>query len=77
MERMPERINVLKVISYETEGLIAVLRDIYGPDYEITYADVFELASDYAWEDFQEVRPNALIFQDENGTELNSDSYDG
>jgi hypothetical protein len=75
MERMPERINVLKVISYDTEGLLATLADIYGPDYEITYADVFELASEYAWEDFQSVRPRELIFQDENGTELHSDSY--
>lgn len=65
---LPERINVMRVITYEVSQIVSDLEDMEHEG-EITLDDVLEVVEDYALEDFG-TNPKTLIFQDENGQEL-------
>lgn len=65
---LPERINVMRVISYEVDKIVNDLKDMEHEG-EITLEDILEVINDYVIEDFGTSYKN-LIFQDENGEEL-------
>ena len=66
---LPERINVMKVISYDVQQ---ICEDIHAaheiPFDEISIEDCMEFISDWVVEDFG--YDDDLIYQDENGEEL-------
>jgi hypothetical protein len=69
---LPERINVMKVISYDvqniTESIIAMNTD---RDFDsITLEEVMEQVEAWVQDDFPADRIKDLIIQDENGEEL-------
>jgi hypothetical protein len=66
METLPERINVIKVITYDVEK---IARDSHNEGLHLdTVDDVLEFIEDWVAEDFGGL--SGLIFQDENGNEL-------
>lgn len=82
---LPERVNVMRVISYDVATIVEQIkadRDsevIYdkdgsrrlSADEPITIEEVVDRIENYCYDDFAgEVRLADLIFQDENGTEL-------
>ena len=85
MSDLPERVNVMRVISYNVADYVERIRQdrasevIYdrngardlAADREITIEDVVDLIENDCYDDFSgEVRLLDLIFQDENGNEL-------
>jgi hypothetical protein len=68
---LPERINVMKVISYDTQHYLAdvALRNDISED-EVTSDMLLDWLTEWVLEDFDVVDYNGLIFQDENGKEL-------
>lgn len=74
-EEWPERINVIKVISYDVEKVINQIKEDNrdsGEELEITLDDVIEMIHEYTKDDFScgwghRINVDDLIFQDENG----------
>ena len=68
---LPERINVMKVVSYDVP---AVCQDIHDfretPFDEITIEDVLDYIEDWIDQDIKTHGIGQLIIQDENGEEL-------
>ena len=63
---LPERINVIKVITYDVES---IRRDAHNAGLPLdTVDDVLEFIEEWVEEDFGSL--SGLIFQDENGNEL-------
>lgn len=63
---LPERINVIKVITYDIES---IRRDAHNAGLPLdTVDDVMEFIEEWVEEDFGSL--SGLIFQDENGVEL-------
>ena len=66
MMSLPERINVIKVITYDVES---IRRDAHNAGLPLdTVDDVLEFIEEWVEEDFGSL--SGLIFQDENGNEL-------
>ena len=72
MNKLPERINVMKVVSYD---VTAILEDMGEPESpndkptdELTVDDLLEWVMPWVVEDFGTARN--LIWQDENGEDL-------
>lgn len=67
---LPERINVMKVISYDVRQ---ICEDIHAahetPFDEISIEDCLDWISDWVEQDFR-VSARSLTYQDENGNEL-------
>lgn len=63
---LPERINVIKVITYDVESIRRADHDAGLP--LDTVDDVLEFIEEWVEEDFGSL--SGLIFQDENGNEL-------
>lgn len=85
MSDLPERVNVMRLISYDVAEIISqitkdresgVIYDKSGSrllyaDTPITLEDVMSRIEDYCYDDFAgEVRLRDLIFHDENGNEI-------
>jgi hypothetical protein len=85
MSELPERVNVMRVVSYNVADYIERIKDnrasgvIYdrsgsrsiADDSPITIEEVIDLIENDCYDDFAgEVRLSELIFQDENGNEL-------
>lgn len=76
-EEWPEKVNVIKVVSYDVEKVINQIREDNrdtGEELEITLDDVIEMIHEYAKDDFScgwghRTDVSDLIFQDENGEE--------
>ena len=63
---LPERINVMRVVSYDVES---IRRDAHNAGLPLdTVDDVLEFIEEWVEEDFGSL--SGLIFQDENGNEL-------
>lgn len=63
---LPERINVIKVITYDVES---IRRDAHNAGLPLdTVDDVMEFIEEWVEDDFGSL--SGLIFQDENGNEL-------
>ena len=70
-EEFPERINVMKVLTYDVE---TIRQQIVGDNGEVTLEEVMDRIYMYAKDDFicgwgHEVNIKDLIFTDENGEE--------
>lgn len=70
-EQFPERINVMKVIAYDVEG---IRQQIVADNGEVTLEEVMDRIYLYAKDDFScgwghEANIKDLIFTDENGEE--------
>lgn len=84
MSDLPERINVMRVVTYDVATIVEQIqadRDsevIYdkdgarplSADEPITIEEVLERLEGYLADDFLGINPNDLIIQDENGNEL-------
>ena len=68
---LPERINVMKVISYDVNRIVVDIREMQqDASYAPTIDEVVDWITEWVIEDFDVVDCNSLIFQDENGKEL-------
>jgi len=70
MGAMPERINVMKVITYDVQDIIERLTENDETLREVELDEVVEQIRAWVEEDFPGERINDLIIQDENGGEL-------
>ena len=69
---LPERINVIRTITYATEHMLAdvALSNEIGED-EVTTDMLLDWISDWVWEDMTSPPSrHDLVYQDENGDEL-------
>ena len=68
---MPERINAIKLISYDTQQLVEMLMEENDMNADqITLEMVMNRVKDWVDEDFTQDCANDVIYQDENGREL-------
>lgn len=67
MSNLPERINVIKAITYNVQGIVKDLKEM-GHEGDITVENVLDYIEDWVEEDFG--NSNDLIYQDENGEML-------
>lgn len=68
MNKLPERINVMRVVSYGVDGIVDDLVNYMEKDLnEITIEDCLDWIEDWVAEDFG---TNDVIYQDENGNDL-------
>ena len=68
MTNLPQRINVIKTVTYDVPAILDDIKKM-GMDFEIqTVDDVMEFIEDWVAEDFGSL--DNLVFQDENGEEL-------
>lgn len=84
MTDLPERINVMRVVTYDVASVIEQLQaerdsevvyDRHTPhrlsaDEPFTIDHVLERVEGYIADDFLGINPNDLIIQDENGNDL-------
>lgn len=74
VEKMPERINVMKVVTYDVKKISDDMFEATGLR-PIHAAEVVDWIEDWIKEDFgcgygHEVRLDSLIFQDEDGNDI-------
>jgi hypothetical protein len=68
MSNLPERINVIKTVTYDVPAILDDIKKM-GMDYDIqTVDDVMEFIEDWVADDFGGLWN--LVFQDENGESL-------
>jgi len=84
MSDLPERINVMKVVSYDVAGIVQQLSDerdfeiIYdksgsrrlSADEPFTIEQIIDRVESYVEDDFAGMRLSELVFQDEDGNDL-------
>ena len=84
MSDLPERVNVMKIVSYDVAGIVQQLQDerdseiIYDKDgshrlsaYEpFTIEQIIDRVESYVEDDFAGMRLSELVFQDEDGNDL-------
>lgn len=84
MTELPERINVMKIVTYDVQRIVEqILEDrasgdtydrtgvrTIADDSPITIEDIMERVESYIEEDFWGIKPKHLIIQDEQGNEL-------
>ena len=68
MNKLPTRINVLRVVSYSVPDIIEDIKE-NEPNAEITTESILYYIQDWVEADFGGATKN-LIYQDENGGEL-------
>ena len=64
MSNLPERINVIKIITYDVPRVVKDLKEM-GHEGDITVENVLDYIDDWVEEDFG--NSNDLVYQDENG----------
>ncbi len=81
---LPQRINVMKVVSYDVAGIVQQLQDerdseiIYdkngsrrlSADEPFTIEQIIDRVESYVEDDFAGMRLSELVFQDEDGNDL-------
>ena len=81
---LPERVNVMKVVTYDVAGIVQQLQDerdseiiydkygshLLSADEPFTIEQIIDRVESYVQDDFAGMRLSELIFQDENGNEL-------
>jgi hypothetical protein len=84
MSDLPERINVMRVVTYDVAGVIEqlqaerdseVIYDRHTPhrlsaDEPFTIEQIIDRVESYVEDDFAGMRLSELVFQDENGNDL-------
>ena len=72
MSQLPERINAIKVISYNVPDLVDTIVELNDGEItkdDVTLDELLNLVNGWADEDMTNA-PNKIIYQDENGEEL-------
>ena len=72
MSQLPERINAIKVISYDVANLVDAIVELNNGEItkdDVTLDELLDLVSGWADEDMTSA-PNKIIYQDESGEEL-------
>lgn len=69
-ESLPERINVMKVITYDVQDIVERLTENDETLREVKLDEVMQQVLAWIEEDFPAERIKDLIIQDENGEEL-------
>jgi hypothetical protein len=67
MSNLPERINVIKTITYDIPSLVNDLKEM-GHEGDITVENILDYIEDWVEEDFSNL--TNLVYQDENGENL-------
>ena len=68
---LPERINAIKTVTYDVTQVVESLQAMNDDDtYEPTLQEVLDYIEDWIFEDLD--GPYGVIYQDENGEELNA-----
>lgn len=67
MNDLPERINVIRTLTYYVPDVVATLKDMGEED--INLDSVLDYLHDLVYEDMSS-SPNILVWQDENGNDL-------
>ena len=68
---LPERINVIRTISFDVPEIIKGLKDLGWTDEDMTEETVLEYIEDCVDEDFRNPPSrHDMVWQDENGEEL-------
>jgi hypothetical protein len=70
-EKLPQRINAMKVVTYEVELIVEAIvgeNDI-RPD-EVTLEMIMDRIEEWASSDLSEARDDLIIYQDENGRDI-------
>jgi len=67
---LPERVNVMRVISYDVATIVEQIKSDRDSDAPITIDDVMERVESYVEDDFAGMKLKELTFQDENGNEI-------
>jgi len=68
MNELPERINAMKVVSYDVEEIVGYISDgLEKPVEEVTLDDVIEWIEDDVEQD---ISNGSVFYRDENGNEL-------
>jgi hypothetical protein len=71
METLPERINVIRSITYDIPSLVIELEDMGIDKEEIDLEFILEHIHDWVYEDMSApVSRHDLVYQDEDGNEL-------
>jgi hypothetical protein len=71
VETLPERINVIRSITYDIPSLVIELEDMGIDKEEIDLEFILEHIHDWVYEDMSApVSRHDLVYQDENGNEL-------
>ena len=84
MTDLPERINVMRVVTYDVAGIVQQLQDerdseiIYdkdgsrrlSADEPFTIEQIIDRVESYVEDDFAGMRLSELVFQDEDGNDL-------
>jgi len=68
--KLPERINVMKVISYDVQDIVERLTENDETLRTVTLEEVMQQVEAWVEEDFPADRIKDLIIQDENGEEV-------
>jgi predicted transcriptional regulator len=69
-KNLPERINVMKVISYDVQDIVERLTENDETLRTVTLEEVMEQVEAWVQEDFPADRIKDLIIQDENGEDI-------
>jgi hypothetical protein len=72
MSRLPERINAMKIVSYDVESIVNSIVDLNNEEItakDITLDEILNLISGWTYQDMSNPQLK-VIFQDENGEEL-------
>jgi len=69
MNKLPTRINVMRVVSYSVPDIIEDIKE-NEPDAEITTESILDYIQDWVADDFGVGFTKTLIYQDENGEDL-------
>jgi len=68
---LPQAINAMKVITYEVDSLVEIIsNDLQVEPHEITLEMIMERVEEWASTDITEGRDDFIIYQDENGSEI-------
>jgi hypothetical protein len=72
MSKLPERINAMRVVSYNVASIVETLVEMNAGDVkaeDVTLEEVLDIIGEWAVEDLANSRVG-IIYQDENGEEL-------
>ena len=72
MTDLPERINVIRTVTYDVSALVDNLQEMNDdPNYQPDLEDIMSYIEDWVYEDMSApLSRHDVVYQDENGNEL-------
>lgn len=72
MNDLPERINVIRTVTYDVPALVDNLQEMNDdPNYQPDLEDIIDYIQDWVYEDMTSpLSRHDVVYQDENGNEL-------